>query len=351
MFYYEHHGSTFVNQWVVKKIEQDQGTFIPYVTDYNQYRRALLDCSIDLQHNYDLDYLRRLRETKSYIRLFYSGGSDSHHILSTAVQNKIFIDEVVVITRNLYNKENLQPCDQEVIDLAAPYLASLNNTQVGRIVFKNVDADYLREVYESPSWMFDKSSGEFGFRLHQLRGYEIGEANLSDCQITGSEKPSLVCYKNRWYATTIDTEINTKACLHDACLFYMMPDNIKSYLAKALTLRDQIVKSGAPINYNYQFFPISLNYNYSTQIGKYRGSSFFNQKELSALTEVISHEDFDLLGKWNRSLDYLHSVFPDIKCGNTYGRNTIGKFLWFIDLETFEVFSQAELIPNGFDYN
>lgn len=350
LFWYEHQGKTFSNQWVVKQYEQDHNTFVPFVADYEQYRKALLDKTIDLQHNYDLDYLQLLRKTKSYIRLFYSGGSDSHHILSTAVQNKIFIDEVVVITRNLYNRESLQSCDQEVIDLAIPYLNTLDPTQVGKIVFENFDADYLRDFYQQPDWMFNGSSGEIGFRLHQLKGYESDQPNQADCQIIGSEKPSLICYKDRWYATSIDSELNTKACLQEPCLFYMMPENIKSYLARALKYKDQILQSGMQVNHSYHFFPISLNYNYSVQIGKCQGANFFNQKERSALAEVILQEDFDLLGKWHRSLDYLYSVFPDIKVGHTYQRTTAGKFLWFIDLETFEIFSQTDLIPNGFEH-
>lgn len=350
LFRYEHQGKVFSNQWTVKQYEQDHNTFVPFVTDYDQYRKVLLDKTIDLQHNYDLDHLRLLRQTKSYIRLFYSGGADSHHILSTAVQNRIFIDEVVVITRNLYNSENLQPCDQEVIDLAIPYLNTLDSKQVGKIVFNNVDAEYMRDLYQKPDWMFDESSGEIGFRLHQIKGYEFDQPNQADCQIVGSEKPSLVCYKNRWYATSIDTEINSKACLHQPCLFYMMPENIKSYLVKALKHKDQILQSGVQINYNYHFFPISLNYNYASQIGKYQGSKFLNQKERAALAEVILQEDFDLLSKWHQSLDYLYSVFPDIKVGHTYRRATTGKFVWFIDLETFEIFSQIDLIPNGFEH-
>lgn len=349
LFRYEHQGRAFSNQWIVKQYEQDHNTFVSFVTDYDQYRKALFDKTIDLQHNYDLTYLQLLRKSKSYIRLFYSGGTDSHHILSTAVQNKIFLDEVVVITRNLYNQESLQSCDQEVIDLAIPYLNTLDSTQVGKIVFKNFDADYLRDLYQTPDWMFKGSSGEIGFRLHQLKGYERDQPNQADCQIIGSEKPSLLCYKNRWYATSIDTELNTKACLHEACLFYMMPENIKSYLTQALKYKDQILQSGVPINYNYHFFPISLNYNYSAQIGKYQNNKFLNGKDRLALQEAINEEDFDLLSKWHRSLKFLGSKFPDIKNQNGYRRVPDGKFLWFIDLDSLEIFSQQELIPDGFE--
>jgi hypothetical protein len=349
IFRYEHQGQTFDNFWAVKQFEQDYRTFVFFVTDYEKYQHALSNKTIDLDYNYDLDYLRLLRETKSYIRLYYSGGADSHHILTTAINNKIYIDEIIVITRNLYNQTILQPCDKEISELAIPVLDNLTPEQVGKIVFKNYDSEYMRQLYQSPDWMFNVPGGEIGVRIHQFYDFTDQQYDYADCQIVGLEKPSLVYYKNRWFATTIDTQIFNKAIMPNACLFYMMPENIKSYLVKALKFKNEILNSNLLIDQKFHFFPISTHYDFAQQIGKYQGSEFLNKKDHLALTEIIEHNDFDLLAKWNKSLEYLISVFPDMKNDKSYYRVPSGKFLWFIDLESLEIFSQQELIPNGFE--
>jgi hypothetical protein len=41
-------------------------------------------------------------------------------------------------------------------------------------------------------------------------------------------------------------------------------------------------------------------------------------------------------------------LFPE--CGSGFdGYNSQGKFAWFIDIDTLEIFTQAELIPDGFE--
>jgi hypothetical protein len=349
LFRYQYQDQFFENYWAVKQFEQQHNVFVSFSTNLDPYRKILADKKIDLDHNYDLDYLQLLRKTKSYIRLYYSGGSDSHHILTTAVENKIYIDEIVVVTRNLYNKEILQSCDIEIVEQVIPFLNTLSLDQVGKITFKNLDAECMRSLYQNPDWMFRLSGGDVGFRIHQF-GLETSQNfKISDCQIIGAEKPSLIFYKDRWFATVIDTQILDKAVMNNSCLFYIMPENIKSYLVKAIKFKNKILNSDKTINSNFHFFPISTYYNYSTQPGKYQLNKFLNQKDQLALQEVVEQEDFDLLGKWHRSLEYLISVFPDLRDGNRYVRHPTGKFLWFIDLETFEIFSQQELIPDGFD--
>jgi hypothetical protein len=349
LFRYEFQKQIFDNFWNVKKFEQEHQVFVPFVTDYELYKHALADKNIDLDHNYDLDYLQFLRNTKSYIRLYYSGGSDSHHILTTAVENKIYIDEIVVVTRNLYNKKILQPCDKEITELAIPALNKLTSDQVGKIVFKNYDAEHMRNLYQSPDWMFNVPGGELGLRILQHYDANDQACSLADCDIFGSEKPSLVYYKNRWYATVIDNQLIDKAVVPHACLFYVMPENIKSYLAKAIKFKNQILNSGTLIKKNFHFFSVLTYYNVEKQIGKHQSNKFLNKKDQYALQEIAEQEDFNLLYKWSKSLEYLISIFPDTKNNNSYHRVPTGKFLWFIDLDTLEIFSQQQLIPNGFE--
>lgn len=347
LFRYQFQQHTFNNYWNVKKFEQEHQVFVPFVTDYELYSQALVDKTIDLNHNYDLDYLQFLRNTKSYIRLFYSGGSDSHHILTTAVENNIYLDEIIVVTRNLYNKEILQPCDIEIAEQAIPFLNTLSPSQIGKVTFKNFDADYMRALYQSPDWMFKVPGGGLGFRIVQYYDIDDKARSPADCEIFGTEKPSLVFYKNRWFATVIDTQIIFSAFVQNVCSFYLMPENIKSLLVQAINFRNRILFSKIKLNKKFYFFP-SLMYYDDSNLGKYQNNKFLNGKDQFAIQEAIKEEDFDLLSTWHRSLEFFSSVFPDMKNLNSYHHSPTGKFLWFIDLDTLEIFSQQELIPDGF---
>ena len=348
LFRYRWQDRYFDNCWKVKQFEQQNNAFVEFETDYDQYQQALADKVIDPDCDYDAEYLAHLRATKQFIRLFYSGGADSHHILTTALTHKIFIDEIVVVTRNLYNRSELQPCDQEISSLAKPFLDTLTSSQVGKISYVNFDAEMMRAMYSQPDWMFHIPGGDVGFRLHQMFGFESGTPNQSDCQIVGLEKPSLLCYKGKWYATTVDVSIIARTSMHNACLFYLMPENIKSYVRRARNFRQRILQRGRLVNSSFELIPFSSEYNYQSQPGKYQGSQFLNEKDRLALHEAIAQEDFDLIWKWQQSMEYLFTVFPDMRNGHSYHRTPTGKFLWFIDLDSLEVFSQRQLIPHGF---
>ena len=61
----------------------------------------------------------KLREEHDHIRLFYSGGTDSHAVLNAFVKNKIHIDEIVCY------KSGFQDADYEIDRFAIPYLNNL----------------------------------------------------------------------------------------------------------------------------------------------------------------------------------------------------------------------------------
>lgn len=346
-FRYRYNDQYFNNCWAVKLFEKQNNTFVHYETEYDQYRAVLKDGIIDYDRDYDAEYLAHLRQTKKYIRLYYSGGSDSHHILTTALANNIFIDEIVVNTRNLYNSEHYQPCDHEIVELVKPVLATLTPQQVGKIVYRNFDAEYTRNLYSDPDWMFKVDGGDIGFIPHQI--YTPFDNDQADCQIVGLEKPSLLCYRRKWYATTIDLSVITRANINNPCLFYMMPQNIKSYVKKALEFKKRILSSDRQINMQFDLIPHTVEHNTQVQTGKYKGSNFLNGKDKLGFQEVLYHEDFDLIRKWHNSIEHLVKIFPELQNGHSYYRHPAGKFLWFIDLETLEMFSQVDLIPNGFE--
>ena len=52
---------------------------------------------------------------------------------------------------------------------------------------------------------------------------------------------------------------------------------------------------------------------------------------------------------YNRAVANLMDSMPELKDGFKNYWKTSGKFAWFIDLDSLEVYTQTELIPNGFE--
>lgn len=360
-FYYQSStGKTFNNQWAAALYEKHNNTFIPFVTDLEPYRVALEDKNIDLEYNYDLDFLIQLRKEKNYIRLFYSGGSDSDNILQTCVKNNIFINEVVVLTRNLYNKPDLQNCDIEIISNVIPNLQKLTANQIGKISYVNHDADAMRKLYSKKDWMFRVPGGDITFRGSQP--FKLLNDQTSDCQIIGKEKPQLIYYKDRWYATIIDNILNDCVGLHEYCYFYLEPRNIKSFIKTAIKYRNWIIDNNLVSQESRAFYwPYMSNkvgekfnpvdYAGKTETVNISGlllTGFINRKDKEAIKEVVETGDLDLLVKWCKSIDFLVEQFPQLKENNNISRNLPSKFPFFIDIDSLEIFSQNELIPDGF---
>lgn len=348
-FEYRYQDITFDNCWQAKKFEIENNLFVSFITDLTPYKQALEDKHINETVNYDLEYLKKLRKSKKYIRLFYSGGSDSHSILATAIDNKIFIDEIVVITRNLYNKPKLQECDTEIIVDAIPVLNNLDKSQVGKITFKNYDANFMRKIYSDENWIFNLPGGDFSFRM--VQPFDYHNDHQSDCQIFGKEKPYILFYKNKWFATIFDTILTDVLMAKNSCFFYIEPENIKSFIIKARKLRNFISTNSAVIPGKIYSSYTSLKNQQlagTSALGKY-DNKLLNQKDILALAECVAHNDVDLIIKWSAGIKKLLEIFPDQQNGDyNISRTPVSKFPWFVDIDSLEIFSQQELIPDGF---
>jgi len=76
-------------------------------------------------------HLRRLRETHQKIKLYYSGGSDSHLLLNSIIRNNIHVDEIICL------KSGIPPADFEIDRFAKPALSKLAGLLKGtKIIIK-----------------------------------------------------------------------------------------------------------------------------------------------------------------------------------------------------------------------
>ena len=99
-FYWEvdDHPYKFYNKHLARWYENEYGVWSNFVDrSLSSIKENLKDKSIDYSIDYNSIFLKKIREKYDYVRLLFSGGSDSRTVFDTAINNKIYIDELISI--------------------------------------------------------------------------------------------------------------------------------------------------------------------------------------------------------------------------------------------------------------
>jgi hypothetical protein len=137
------------------------------------------------------DKCLELRENYKYLRLWYSGGEDSHTILDAFIKHKIPLDEIAMFRISLEDFDTCPAC-VEINDYAAPFLnqnredlmgAKIKVYDIGYDVFKN-----YYNVYNIREW------NNLNFRVtNNFKWHELGLSGIHDIDgiinIWGIDKP------------------------------------------------------------------------------------------------------------------------------------------------------------------
>ena len=127
---------------------------------------------------------------------------------------------------------------------------------------------------------------------------------------------------------------------------------------KGLVFSQRVLTEKGEVNDNYlQFFQPDQSKEHTDVLqrlqiqGEQLGGKFStnNEKTLLRFKECFGHNRFTTLIKYFNAMQTFLDIFPEAKTQKgleQYNKN--GKFAWFIDLDTLEVHTQSELIPNGF---
>ena len=70
-------GKRLGNVYVARWYEKEFNCWIPFITApelMEEFKNALADKTLDMDHNYNLDFIKRLRAEYEHISLLYSGG-------------------------------------------------------------------------------------------------------------------------------------------------------------------------------------------------------------------------------------------------------------------------------------
>ena len=173
----------------------------------------LLDHDMSVEPEQDLwtlctNHAKFIREKYDYVRLFYSGGCDSHYMLRVFVENNIYIDEIVM------HNCGIDGADYEINDIAVPYIVKIKhlipNTQIK--ILSQTMLDYYK-FYDRPQWFEKKiaigrNSKEItSIRLNDwLESISLYKSYGFTANVHGEGKPLVCCVDNTWYTYCLDCE-------------------------------------------------------------------------------------------------------------------------------------------------
>jgi hypothetical protein len=309
---------------------------------------------------------QRLRDSYKYIRMYFSGGSDSSQMLRTFMDNNIHIDEIVCW------KSGLKVSDYEIENYAIPRLKKfakeLDGTKI--TISEPTREDYIK--YWSEGITEEKiQNGCADFytfiRLIQApdlfkpENFKPGVLNLR-----GSDKPKIMNIKEHWYTYFLDVDLEP----HSHC-YHFFSDNALIQCKQAhLFLKNM---KAHPRKREYEIYNFQKIWNESmdrytdgesmenypmkemTIVEKkwsmpYKGGEVFyhNTKERKAL-EFLTQNDPEIVDLWLKCMDQYREI-TDNKWWN-HNRpelSTVGVWSKFYCLTQKGNKTVDELYPDGF---
>ena len=137
-----------------------------------------------------------IRDNYSYIKFFFSGGSDSTTVLNSFLKNNIHIDEIVIY-RFSTNNDFLNESNLEANEYAIPFVKNLDI----KLTVHDWGAEYLSDLINVDKW-FEKRNT---LALRELTVANIRGKNF--CNLFASPEPRIEKVDGSWQLFAYDTDI------------------------------------------------------------------------------------------------------------------------------------------------
>lgn len=358
-YYWQPEGSStkLCNKQLALWYEQEYNCWTNFIsTEHTNIQRNLSNAVIDMDKNYTAEYLHKIREQYDYVQLLFSGGGDSVTIFDEIVTNKIYIDEVI----SCYVDNLDYQCNQEIKNNAIPY-AEKHKDYYGKFSLVNNSFNLLSSLFEDPYGLFKLPVG-MSAPLNIGRVFTAlhnREKIPNSCYIRGADKPQLIHYKNSWYATFTDGNIGTDINLPNVLYFWLEGENIKSYIQDARKYRDYL-KNNYILGKDLRFFKTSVDEAVDIKIRsqvphpdklfrKNLEHTAVDDKCASRFVDALQSNHYGLLINYFNCVAKFLEIFPGAEKDGFKKLNQNDKFAWIINIDTLEVMTQKEFIPNGFE--
>lgn len=177
---------------------------------------------------------QQLRDKYDYLILFYSGGADSHNILTTFIKNNIKIDSVVIYGTYDFDRDQTNRFNLELYNAAIPFAkqyAHLYDLKLLDI------SDYFEKYYHS-DWIYE--SGVQLAPYEYTMGYLYKDDYIKSWMdrgsvgfIRGIDKPRVIIKDNEYYLSFLDYSMmqtpsvmleKSRMVYENTELFYWTPD-------------------------------------------------------------------------------------------------------------------------------
>jgi hypothetical protein len=158
----------------------------------------------------------QLRDNNKYIRIWYSGGADSHTMLQAFIGNGIHIDEIVIVRASPIDDFETRANNESNLR-AIPYIQSIRHSiPRTRVSIVNVTADHYLDMYKNNSdWQTEVTIQDFANDPCILLGSREGidrytqlTMNANITELTGNDKPKLLRKDGQYYIGITDSQFN-----------------------------------------------------------------------------------------------------------------------------------------------
>jgi len=317
---------------------------------------------LDMTYDYSSNFVKKLKKEYRGVNLFLSGGYDSVTVLDKFAQNNLKVDKTSTLVVGKYGNA----CNQEVHQLAEPAIEKYKQFITEPVIVERT-YDEMIEWFSDPYRFFTEPGdslhpyGFGGLRVALLPDCKHEEELTGLCHIKGTDKPQLLFYNNNWYVVCLDGAINGDTDIPNMMWFWLEGDNIKSLVQDARKYRDYLVNN-QHIEKKLQFFKpdqsehMNVNILGRTPIADPDGNI---KKDLSGkkilakhkqrLLDIVADDQIQLLTNYFVCQNIFEKVFSQYDLDDLGKINSGSKFCWLIDIDSLEVYTQQELLPNGFD--
>lgn len=278
-----------------------------------------VDTSIDPIESYPKLLKQRateLRERYSYLRLWFSGGSDSTTALNAFVDNGIHIDEIIVnCWMDHHHSDPLLSANKEITLSASPYLDSIADklvrTKITKVMLTMDDyklvlagADKLGEIPYLHS--MDRAAHLFGLNCVQYPWEKILDNTMHDnfCDVFGGTKPVIQKRGDRYSFYMVDTTLQDQYLSRRSEDFFINPQDPRLFLKTAHMLKNYVSVlqlSDAQVDAFCHHNPYRLAYNRAIgrdpiwdncALFKYDQGGGYYSKELDFTIQNLKHFRF-----------------------------------------------------------
>ena len=370
-FYWETpDGKRLGNVYLARWYEKEFNCWLPFVTApklMQEFKNTLTDKTIDMDYNYSLDFIKRLKAEYEHVALLYSGGYDSQAILMDFIENNIRIDETVM---HFYYEDIDDNMNEEYRENAFPSLDKYGDW-IDKQTFLYPHSDELLKHWSDEFAFFKRpqcgtiiepmSSLQIENFYNGATPYDYGvprnidkklDMNPRGCFIIGKDKPQLVYYKKRWYVTFLDSAMNDRGGLLNLIYFWAHPGNVKTLIQQSRMFRAYVLDYKYGIEKKDQYNKLDMQSKDFDVLGTL---AFFKFRDQDELNYVIDRPDifnadkklgkdakygyekanflvanrWDIVSKYAKCMDKFLEIFPECTSGfeDFAGQ---GKFAWFI---------------------